>query len=171
MYDGELLDYLDEITTPQDTKYKSVILKFANGNAIAQMGRAVKPEVLAMATQWTPEKMYNSVRRNDQAEAVRALGYWIDPGDRTLTESEKREVSELLLGLLPAERPSIRSSPEMSSAEHRVTQAAVEALGRSGDALVAQSLLKWSDSLPSYSTFRHSAAIAGEKIYKRAVGQ
>jgi hypothetical protein len=130
-----LLEDLANVTTSADLGYRDTILRYADGTAIAKLGRQVYGEVLAAAQR--PALLSGLGRKHDpQEEAIRALGIWLDPADKRFTTDEKQQMTRALTGLLSADgsyRPR----------EYRMTVAVLKALGSSDSPEVVEKLSAW----------------------------
>jgi hypothetical protein len=136
MFQRDLLDYLDRIVTPNDLPRKDIILAYANGQAIARLGKSVKRDVFKQAGT-PPKRLSGLVQHDAQAEAMRAIGYWLVPTDATLTVSEKRQFALFVAGALPPDGVVLGGS------HTRAVTAILEALGRSDVPEVEEKLRDW----------------------------
>ena len=134
-FQRDLLETIDAVTTSADLAQRETILRYAGGRAIASLGSEVRADVLAAATR--PALLAGLGRKhNAQEEAVRAIGYWLDPADKSIDADEKRQMARVVTGLL-----SIDGSVEPDA--YKATTTILWALGRSDSADAAQKLSAW----------------------------
>lgn len=164
-FQKDLLDAIDRITSAKDVAHKEIILKYANGTAIAKLGRAVRAQVLRQAGT-PPEHFYGLVEQNPQAEAMRAIGRWLSPSDTTLTADEKREFALFVAGALPP------NGHVLAGAHTRAVETIVEALGNSDVPEIEGRLRSWRHSYENVNgtgtTLGRLALEAAEKVKQRA---
>jgi len=167
-FQKDLLEYLDRITAAKDVAHKDVILRYANGTAIAKLGRAVKKEVFKQAGT-PPQHFYGLIEHNPQAEAMRAIGYWLRPSDDTLTADEKRDFALFVAGALPPD------GHVLSGAHARAVETIVEALGNSDVPEIESKLRSWRHAYENASgtgtTIGRLAGEAADKVRSRAKKQ
>lgn len=134
-FQRDLLETIDAVTNSGDVAHRETILRYAGGKAIAKLGPAVRAEVLAAAQR--PTLLAGLGRKHDaQEEAVRAIGYWIDPADKSFNADEKREMARVVSGLL-SDDGSVRPGG------YKSTTTILWTLGRSNSAQVEQKLSAW----------------------------
>jgi hypothetical protein len=132
----DIAAYLDKIVDPnRDQGEVDVILRHASASGIAKLGPAARDQVIAAAT----AESDRIGRRHPQSDAIRALGQWIDKGNRRFTDKEKRDLTNVLLSLLPP----VEKVGEWPGFPMTV-EACIEALGHAQDPLVSQRLQSWS---------------------------
>jgi hypothetical protein len=137
MLQRDLLDYVDRIVAPSDVRHRDIILTYARGRAIAKLGAAVKNDVLRNAAT-PPSRFHGLVQQNTQAEAMRAIGYWLDPASTVLTPAERREHAKILVTALPGD-----ASLLVHDSHRTFAAAALEALGRSDSAEAEHAIRTW----------------------------
>ncbi len=131
-----LRTYLDQIVDPtRDADRTSMILKDGNGLAISKLGPAVKSRILDMASSPQPLEPFH----DPQIEALRAIGYWLLPGDSLFTPDDKAQFVTLLVSALPA------ADKVAGGRETMMTRAVLQALGNSSSPDVAQTLRTWGE--------------------------
>jgi hypothetical protein len=164
-FQQDLLSYIDRIVSPQDLPHRRIILEYANGLAIAKLGRAVKDEVIQQSGR-RPKTIYGLVRQNRQEEAFRAIGYWLDPADATLTAAEKRQHAMEIAGVLPPD------GVLHSDLHTRMVTTVVEALGHSDETQVEEKIRSWRHTYENANgtgdTIADLAQKSADKIRTRA---
>lgn len=134
-FQRDLLETIDAVTTTADVGHRETILRYAGGEAIARLGAEVRADVLASAQR--PAPLAGLARKHDpQEEAVRAIGYWLDPANKAFNVDEKRQMASVLTGLLSGDG-------SVKSGQYRSTITILWALGRSDSADVEQKLSAW----------------------------
>jgi len=136
-FQRDLSEFIDRIVTAEDIQYKDVILRYGGGLAISKLGKAVKSSVFRQAAE-PARSFYGVEMRSPQVEAIRAIGYWLDPGSPVLNAAERKEWAQILATLLP-------SDGILLDAEHhpRLIRTALEALSRSDSAAAEESIRTW----------------------------
>ncbi|MDQ3280297.1 MAG: hypothetical protein M3Q69_02680 [Acidobacteriota bacterium] len=147
----DLLAYIDRIVTPRDLPYRDVILQYANGTAIARLGREVRLDVKKQAGT-SPKFLHGVARRSSQEEAFRAIGFWLDPADTTLTPAEKREFAFSIAGALPPDGTVLLGPHE------REVTTIVQALGKSNVPEIEEKLRAWRHAFENRNGAGHSLA-------------
>jgi hypothetical protein len=135
-FQQDFLQFIDRIVTPADAPHRAIILTYASGLAIAKLGRAVKGDVFHQAGT-PPKAFYGLVQQSPQTEALRALGYWLDPDSPVLTPAERTEYARVIATALPSDG-FLREDFHI-----RFVMAALEALGRSDSAEAEDALRTW----------------------------
>jgi hypothetical protein len=149
-FEEGLSRYLDRTVGRDDLPFKRIILELGSGRAIAALGREIRHEVVRQAG--TPTGPKGLTRHYPQAEAFKALGYWLDQDDETLTREEKLTVQTLLLESLP--KKAFLSGRRIQTP---VTDAVLTALGHASDPHVADAVMQWSNGLPANWALRMEA--------------
>jgi hypothetical protein len=153
-FQRDLLETIDAVTTPAEIAHREAILRYAGGAAIAKLGPAVHDDVLASAQR--PALLAGLGRKHDpREEAVRAIGYWLDPANEAFRADQKRQMARVLTGLLSADG-------SVKSGEYKATVTILWALGRSDSADVERELSAWRHLNASHGG--HLAAEAEQAI-------
>lgn len=136
-FQRDLSEFIDRIVTPEDIQYKEVILRYGGGLAISKLGKAVRSAVFRQAAE-PARSFYGVEMRSPQVEAIRAIGYWLDPASPVLTAAERKEWAQVLATLLP-------NDGILLDAEHhpRLVRTALEALSRSDSTEAEQTIRTW----------------------------
>lgn len=133
----DLLAYIDRIVVPSDVRHRDIILTYAGGRAISRLGAAVKDDVLRNAAN-PPARLHGLVGQNTQTEAMRAIGYWLDPASTVLTPAERAGHAKILVTALPKDG-LLRDF----DSHRRFVATALEALGRSDSAEAEEAIRAW----------------------------
>ena len=132
-FQQELLALMDRMVTPKDMEHANIVLEYANGLAISKLGREIAEQVLIQSSA-RARFIYGLVLHNRQEENFRAIGYWLEPGDKTLSAADKRRYALAIAEHLP-------------KAQFRKTL--TEALGKSNDPVVKEKLRAFESPLPA----------------------
>jgi hypothetical protein len=163
-FQRELLEMMDRMVSPQDMAHANIILEYANGLAISKLGREIKEQVL-LQSGGRARFIYGLVLHNRQEENFRAIGYWLDPADKTLTAAEKSQFALTIAGALP------RDGVINNEAHARFVTTIITALGNSSDPKVEEKLRAWQGmhegAAGSDSSIADLAGQAADTIKKR----
>lgn len=170
-FQQELLALIDRMVVPadvEDVHHKSIILEYANGLAISKLGPAIKDEVL-LQSGGRARFIYGLVLHNRQEENFRAIGYWLDSADKTLTAAEKSKFALALAQALP------QNGIVNNEAHARMVTTILDALASSSDPAVEEKLRAWQGVYASVAGAGSSIAVlagkTADKIKSRAPRQ
>jgi hypothetical protein len=159
-FEEELSRYLDRTVGPDDLPFRRIVLEFGSGRAIAALGREIRHEVVQQAG--TPTGPQGLTSHYPQAEAFKALGFWLDQDDETLTRGEKVTVQTLLLESLPT-----KAFLTGHRIQTPVTEAVLIALGHASDPHVADAVMQWSSGLDANGVLRMEAQACATSVRQR----
>jgi hypothetical protein len=155
-FQRDLLTYIDRIVSPRDLEYQNTILEYANGRAISKLGRSVVTRVIEQSGKH-PSSLHGLGQKNRQEEAFRAIGYWLDPDDSTLTAAEKTRHSIELTGILPPD------GLLRSDLHSRMVATVVEALAHSDERRVEEKIRAWRHTYENANGTGDSIAALAQK--------
>jgi hypothetical protein len=140
-FQNDLSTYLDSIVGRSDIAYKSTILRFGSGRAIAALGPAAKADVIAAATSAGKLSGFEH-HHNPQQAAFDAIGEWIDPSNHDFDAHDKAQLNALLVRAIDAADGVVQ--PGMHQA---VMVALARAAGHSDDPRAAAALRRFTARL------------------------
>jgi hypothetical protein len=134
----DLRAYLTKIFDPtRDASAAPIILRQANGAAMARSGRAAKDDVVKAARTTSSQ---DADRHDTQSEAIRALGLWIHPSNKEFSDAEKSEFIEIIFAALPP------GDNVPGGRMHALTRACLQALANARDENAKQRVIAWANA-------------------------